>query len=80
MPGKIARSDPRPSVRVTEVLLAVSTSRLSCKKAGKARTLMPVWDSSGESRPTPLLSLPQGLGDQVNRRCLNQLETDWTGV
>src|SRR5215467_3338496 len=34
-----------------EVLVAVSTSRLSCKKAGKTRTLMPVWDSSGESRP-----------------------------
>src|SRR5215472_13350764 len=32
-----------------EVLVAVSTSRLSCKRAGKTRTLMPVWDSSGES-------------------------------
>ena len=31
-----------------EVLVAVSTSRLSCKRAGKTRTL--VWDSSGESR------------------------------
>src|SRR5262249_19794368 len=30
--------------------LAVSTSRLSCKTAGKTRKLMPVWDSSGESR------------------------------
>jgi hypothetical protein len=33
-----------------EVLVAVSTSRLSCKTAGKTRILMPVWDSSGESR------------------------------
>src|SRR5262249_455358 len=33
-----------------EVLVAVSTSRLSCKRAGKTRTLMPVWDPSGESR------------------------------
>src|ERR1700751_1048832 len=33
-----------------EVLVAVSTSRLSCKRPGKTRTLMPVWDSSGESR------------------------------
>jgi hypothetical protein len=33
-----------------EVLVAVSTSRLSCKRAGKTRTLMPVWDASGESR------------------------------
>ena len=32
------------------MLVAVSTSRLSCKRAGKTRTLMPVWDSSGESR------------------------------
>ena len=39
MPGKMARSDPRPSV--SEVLVAVSTSRLSCKRAGKTRTLMP---------------------------------------
>jgi hypothetical protein len=50
MPGKMARSEPRPSVRLPEVLIAVSTSRLSCKRAGKTRTLMPVWDSSGESR------------------------------
>ena len=35
-----------------EVLVAVSTSRLSCKSAEKTRTLMPVWDSSGESRFT----------------------------
>src|SRR5262249_1181255 len=33
-----------------EVLVAVSTLRLSCKRAGKPRTLTPVWDSSGESR------------------------------
>src|SRR5262249_1176338 len=40
-----------------EVLVAVSTSRLSCKKAGKTRTLMPVWDSSGESRISGLPKL-----------------------
>src|SRR6516164_7916643 len=41
-----------------EVLVAVSTSRLSCKRVGETRTLMPVWDSSGESRVTvvPLLT------------------------
>src|SRR5262249_13070694 len=33
-----------------DVLGAVSTSRLSCKRAGKTRTLVSVWDSSGESR------------------------------
>ena len=46
----MARSDPRPAFGLPEVLLAVSTSRLSCKRAGKTRTLMPVWDSSAESR------------------------------
>jgi hypothetical protein len=35
---------------LSEVLVSVSTPRLSCKRAGKTRTLMPVWDSSGESR------------------------------
>jgi putative ABC transport system substrate-binding protein len=32
-----------------------ATSRLSCKRAGKTRTLMPVSDSSGESRIRGLL-------------------------
>jgi len=50
MPGKMARSDPDQALGLPEVLVAVSTSRLSCKWAGKTRTLMPVWDSSGESR------------------------------
>jgi hypothetical protein len=36
-----------------EVLVAVSTSRLSCKRTGKTRILMPVWDSSGESQFKP---------------------------
>src|SRR6516162_9712804 len=35
---------------LSEVLVAVSTLRLSCKRAGQTRTLMPAWDSSGESR------------------------------
>src|SRR5262249_53087542 len=39
----------------------ISTSRLSCKRAGKTRTLMPVWDSSGESRLN-------GLGSHEPRR------------
>src|SRR5215468_5862998 len=36
-----------------EVLVAASASRLSCQRARKTRTLMPVWDSSGESRLKP---------------------------
>src|SRR5215831_5605551 len=46
-----------------EVLVAISTSRLSCKRAGKTRTLMPVRDSSGESRPESIALL--------------RLDTDW---
>jgi len=46
-----------------EVLVAVSTSRLSCKRAGKTRTFMPGWDSSGESHLSPCphsdVSLPR---------------------
>ena len=50
MSGKMARSDLDQAFGLPEVLVAVSTSRLPCKRAGKTRTLMPVWDSSGESR------------------------------
>src|SRR5262249_16220115 len=48
MPGKMARSDPRPGVRATRGAGSSNTSRLSCKRAGKTRTLMPVWASSGK--------------------------------
>src|SRR5215467_4739013 len=48
--------------RLPEVLVAVSTSRLSCKRAGKTRTLMPVWDSSGESRLKRLGKAPTATG------------------
>jgi hypothetical protein len=37
MPVKIARSAPRPSFGLLELLLAIHTSRQSCCKAGKAR-------------------------------------------
>jgi hypothetical protein len=50
MPGKTARSAPQPAFGVPEVLVAVHTSRLSCRKAGKAQIFAPVWESSGESR------------------------------
>jgi hypothetical protein len=50
MPGKMPRSNPPPSVRVIRGAGSGHTSRLSCKRARKTRTLMPVWDSSGESR------------------------------
>src|SRR6516164_2490290 len=51
-----------------EVLVAVSTSRLSCKRAGKTRTLMPVWDSSGESRFMTMLALLSSIEVAFTRR------------
>jgi hypothetical protein len=45
MPVKIARSAPRPSFGLPELLVAIHTSRQSCCKAGKARTF-----SSGVTR------------------------------
>src|SRR5499433_1767032 len=53
MPGKWPDQTLDQAFGLPEVLVAVSTSRLSCKRAGKTRTLMPVWDSSGESRSKP---------------------------
>ena len=50
MPGKMARSAPRPTFGLPEALLVVCTPRLSCRKAGKARIFMLVRESSGESR------------------------------
>src|SRR6516164_7193515 len=51
-----------------EALVAVSTSRLSCKRAGKTRTLMPVWDSSGESRFMTMLALLSSIEVAFTRR------------
>jgi hypothetical protein len=50
MPGKSSDQTLEQAFGLPEVLVAVSTSRLSCKRAGKTRTLMPVLDSSGESQ------------------------------
>src|SRR5262249_42960759 len=50
MPGKMARSDPRPSVRVTRGAGSGQHLASVLQEAGKTRTLMRVWDSSGESR------------------------------
>src|SRR6516225_10980414 len=55
---------PDQAFGLPEVLVAVSTSRLSCKRAGKTRTLMPVWDSSGESRLCRALD-PRVTGREV---------------
>src|SRR6266567_268452 len=50
MPVKIARSAPRPSFGLPELLVAIHSSRQSCCKAGKARIFTPVRESSEESR------------------------------
>jgi hypothetical protein len=57
MPGKWPDQTLDQAFGLPEVLVAVSTSRLSCKRAGKTRTLTPVWVSSGESRTK---YLPEG--------------------
>ena len=50
MPGKIARSAPRPSFGLPELLVAIRTSRQSCCKAGKSANIHASSGSSGESR------------------------------
>jgi hypothetical protein len=55
MPVKIARSAARPSFGLPELLVAIHTSRQSCSKAGKARILALIWESSGESRLSRLV-------------------------
>jgi hypothetical protein len=51
MSGKTARSAPRPPFGLPEVPVAVGTSRLSSREAGKAVIFTPVRESSsGESR------------------------------
>jgi hypothetical protein len=50
MPAKIARSAARPPFGLPEMLVAVHTSRLSCREAEKAPIFTPVQESSGESK------------------------------
>ncbi len=50
MPGKMARSDPRPPCGQPEVLVAVRTSRLPSRNAGKAPNIQASSGASGESR------------------------------
>ncbi len=69
MPGKTARSTLDQAFGLPEVLVAVSTSRPSCKRAGKTRTLMPVWDSSGESRLKSLANISRGCPSAAIDRC-----------
>ena len=49
MPGKMARSAPRPPFGLAAVPATVGTSRL-LRQGRNTRILTPVWESSGESR------------------------------
>jgi hypothetical protein len=50
MPVKIARSTPRPSFGLPELLVAIHTSRLASRDAAKSLLSTLVSDSSGECR------------------------------
>ena len=50
MPAKIARSAPRPSFGLPELLVAIHISRQSCYKAGKSAN---IHASSGVIRGIP---------------------------
>ena len=47
MPGKMARSAPRPPFGLPEVTAVVRAASLSCEKAGKAQIFVRVRESSG---------------------------------
>jgi hypothetical protein len=50
MPKKIAKSAPSANVRAAKMPVAVRSSRLSCRKAGKVGIFTKVRESSGESQ------------------------------
>ena len=56
MPGKMARSASRPPFGLPDALVAVCTSRRSCRKAGKAQIFTPSLGSDpGKSRLNSLV-------------------------
>jgi hypothetical protein len=50
MPVKVARSTPRPTFGLPELLVAIHTSRLASRDAAKSLLSTLVSESSGESR------------------------------
>ena len=64
MPGKIARSDPRPSFGLPELLVASHISRLASRDAAKSLLSTLVSESSGECRF--IILSPQYLGGSIN--------------
>ena len=67
MPVKIARSAPRPSLGLPELLVAIHTSQQPCCKAGKARI---IYASSGVIRGIPVGSatIETGMGSPAVSR------------
>ena len=61
MPVKIARSAPRPSFGLPELLVAIHTSRQSCYKAGKSAN---IHASSGVIRGIPVKSLSAAISSR----------------
>ena len=69
MPGKIARSTPRPSFGPPVVRVAAGSSRLVSREARKSLLFTSVRESSGESRFKQIL-----LSSCRNRRRLRRVE------
>jgi hypothetical protein len=61
MPAKIAQISPWIVFGMPEVTVAVRTSLLSCRKAGKPPVFTPVRESSGKSRPIRVISMSLNL-------------------
>jgi hypothetical protein len=72
MPAKIAKLTTRPLFWITEVSVAVRTSRPSCRKAEKTRLFIADRQSSGESL------WHVGRGERALIRYSNQLDGDKT--
>ena len=67
MPAKMARSAPRPSFGLPEVLVAVRTSRLSCRKAEKRKYSRQFGSHLGN--PGLLVAPTATVGAPTSRRC-----------
>ena len=85
MPAKIARSAPRPPFGLPELTVAVRTSLLSCRKAGKTRVFTPVRESSGESRlnltqPAATNRIGCRLGEKMKRSMIAAIMLLGTGL
>jgi hypothetical protein len=70
MPAKTATSASRPPFGLPELTVAVRTSLLSCRKAGKTRVFTPVREPSEESR---MNGRPGHCGRSSSKNCCRSL-------